>query len=313
MMRIPSLSRSFLAICLTLCASGGAKASEYAFSSYGLGGAAFGAGVTPPPGTYVTAVTGFYSGEIGGAVNFGNVTLNAGAKVEGFTSAANILYVPQRKVFGGNLGLSVTVPVGHVDLDATVGITPGPVVSRSVDGWGLGDVVSKAQLGWTSGEFSHTVYLQAVAPTGRWDPGFSPIVGLHRPGIDTGWAFTWADKRSKLQVNGAAGVTFNFENTETDYRSGNEFHFEWAVGLECTKGLVIGIVGYDYRQLTGDSGAAATLGSFKGSVDAIGAGLSYTTLIGKTPLVLNLRHYHEFNADNRFEGNSTLASGTIRF
>jgi hypothetical protein len=114
-------------------------------------------------------------------------------------------------------------------------------------------------------------------------------------------------------VNGAAGVTFNFENTATDYKSGNEFHFEWAVGFECTPGLVLGVVGYDYRQLTGDSGAGALLGSFKGSVDAIGAGLSYTTVIDKRPVTFNLRYYHEYGFDNLFHGDSTIASATVRF
>jgi hypothetical protein len=40
-------------------------ATEYAFSTYGLGSAAFGAGVTPPPGTYVTEAASFYSASIG--------------------------------------------------------------------------------------------------------------------------------------------------------------------------------------------------------------------------------------------------------
>jgi hypothetical protein len=114
-------------------------------------------------------------------------------------------------------------------------------------------------------------------------------------------------------VNGAAGFTFNFVNTADDYNSGNEFHFEWAVGFECAPGLTIGVAGYNYRQVTGDSGSGAKLGPFEGSVDAVGPGLSYTTLIGKTPFIFNLRHYSEFNATNHWEGNSTIASGTIRF
>ena len=69
------------------------------------------------------------------------------------------------------------------------------------------------------------------SPTGRCETGFFPIIGLHRPGIDTSWAFTWVDKATKLQFNGAAGFTFNFENTATDYQSGDEFHFEWAIGV----------------------------------------------------------------------------------
>ena len=208
--------------------------------------------------------------------------------------------------------MSATIPVGYMTVDAMV--TAGPLSrQRSIEGGGLGDIVPKVQLGWTQGDFSHTVYVQTVTPTGRYETGFNPIIGLHRPGIDTGWAFTWTDKANKLQFNGAAGVMFNFENTETDYKTGNEFHFEWAVGRELLPGLVFGLVGYDYRQLTGDSGSGAHLGPFKGSVDAIGLGFNGTTLVGKTPVIFNMRTYREFNADNHFEGNSTVGTVTVRF
>jgi hypothetical protein len=108
-------------------------------------------------------------------------------------------------------------------------------------------------------------------------------------------------------------VTFNFGNTATDYKSGDEFHFEWAVGLEFAPGLMIGVVGYDYRQISDDSGAGARIGPFRGRVDAVGPGLTYTTLLGQTPFILNVRHYHEFNVHNRWEGQSTIISGTLRF
>ena len=55
------------------------------------------------------------------------------------------------------------------------------------------------------------------------------------------------------------------------------------------------------------------LGPFKGKVDAIGPGLSYTTLLGRTPLILNARHYREFNVEKRWEGHSTQFYATIRF
>jgi hypothetical protein len=41
----------------------GREAAEYGFSTYGLGGNAFGAGITPPPGVYVTEAFAFYEGE----------------------------------------------------------------------------------------------------------------------------------------------------------------------------------------------------------------------------------------------------------
>jgi hypothetical protein len=99
--------------------------------------------------------------------------------VELLAGAVSGLYVPDWTVLGGRPGLAVTVPVGHIDLEATVSV--GPLsATRETSGAGLGDVVSRLQLGWEHGDFSHLVWVQAVAPTGRYDTGFFPIVGLHR-------------------------------------------------------------------------------------------------------------------------------------
>ena len=270
-----------------------ADAAEAGFSTYGLGGSAFDAGVTPPPGTYLTFVSGYYEAKIGGDVTLGGITLNVGSKVDFFQSALNGLYVPDQKILGGNLGLSVTVPVGHIDLNASVTGPLGNTFRDETSGWGLGDITTRVQLGWQQGDFAHTAYLQAVAPSGRYKVRFEPDIGLNRPGIDTGWAFTWTEKTSKLQFNGTFGVTFNFDNAATDYESGTDFHFEWAIGHELCSGLVVGVAGYDYRQLTGNSGSGPRLGPFEGSVDAIGPALTYTTLVGTTPLILSARHYQD--------------------
>jgi hypothetical protein len=289
-----------------------ADATEYTFSTYGLGSMAFGAGATPPPGNYVSAATTYYHGKISGNINFGGIIFDAGARVELLAGAVSGLYVHDQTVLGGHLGVSVTIPVGHIDVEATASV--GPLSgTRETSGAGLGDVVTRLQLGWQHGDFSHLVWVQAVAPTGRYEPGFFPIIGLNRPGIDSGWAFTWTHKASKLQFNGAVGFNFNFENDRTDYLSGNELHFEWAVGYEVAKGLLIGVVGYDWRQLTGDSGAGARLGPFEGRVDAIGPGLSYTTLIDKMPLIINVRHYEEFAAERRLSGSLSIATVTLKF
>jgi hypothetical protein len=63
----------------------------------------------------VTAVTGYFSGQITGTVSFGGVTLNAGFKADALSTGLNLLYVPDRKLFGGDLGLSMTVPTSWVD------------------------------------------------------------------------------------------------------------------------------------------------------------------------------------------------------
>src|SRR5215470_18521521 len=70
------------------------------------------------------------------------------ASVEGFTSGLNVLYVPERKLFGGSIGLAITIPVGHLNGDATIGVAGGPSVATETEGWGFGDVTTRAQLGW---------------------------------------------------------------------------------------------------------------------------------------------------------------------
>jgi hypothetical protein len=109
-----------LALSLLAAASIPARAVEYAFTTYALGESAFSAGVTAPPGTYVTAVVGFYTGEVGTTVSFGGVTLNAGAKGDAFSGGLNLLYAPDRKPLGSNLGMSVTIPFGHVNYEASI-------------------------------------------------------------------------------------------------------------------------------------------------------------------------------------------------
>jgi hypothetical protein len=298
---------------LLLCAGAWreAEAAESGFNIYPMGSLAFGAGATPPPGLYVTPNVAYYHGEIGGNVNVGrDLVLNMEAKF--FTSGVNLLYVPETTVLGGHLGLSANVPIGYIDLTAQASL--GPLsVTRETAGWGLGDIMLRGQLGWTHGPFSHTFYLSGFLPTGRYDPRFAPNIGLHRPAIDGTWAFTYTEPTTMLELSAAVGITFNATNTETDYRTGIEGHLEWALGKKIGKQLTIGVAGYHYRQLTGDSGSGATLGSFIGRNNGIGPGLSYVTQIDGRVVVFNVRHYWEYAAARHFEGTLSMGSVTVRF
>jgi hypothetical protein len=64
-------------------------AAESGFSGYGLGSAAFGAGQTPPPGTYVTFVGGYYAADINGAVTIGGEVFELGMKLDLLQAALN--------------------------------------------------------------------------------------------------------------------------------------------------------------------------------------------------------------------------------
>ena len=97
-------------------------------------------------------------------------------------------------------------------------------------------------------------------------------------------------------------MTFNGTNQATDYTTGNEFHVEWAATKMLTTQLSVGLVGYYYDQITGDSGPGARLGLFEGRVIAVGGTVAYNFQLGATPISTRLKVYREFDAENRLEG-----------
>jgi hypothetical protein len=186
-------------------------------------------------------------------------------------------------------------------------------VEKTVEGWGLGDTIPRAQIGWTSGAWSNTFYLTGWLPTGNYERGFEPNTGKNRYGVNLGWGVTYTEPNTKLEFDSAIGVTFSAPNPATDYKNGDDFIWEWAVGKKFANGLEIGAAGYAYQQLTADSGSGAKLGPFKGRVFGIGPHLVYNTVLMHRPVIFNFRNYQEFDAENRFEGNVTTFTTTVKF
>ena len=59
-------------------------------------------------------------------------------------------------------------------------------------------------------------------------------------------------------------------------RNGIDFHFDWAVSQFVSKSVLVGIAGYVYQQVTGDSGVGAKLGDFKGRSVGIGPQIGFS-------------------------------------
>ena len=129
-------------------------------------------------------------------------------------------------------------------------------------------------------------------------------LGFNRWALDITPAVTWFDAKSGAEISAAAGFTYNWENPDTDYKTGTEFHVELMQHF--SKPFAAGLVGYHYQQVTGDSGAGAALGSFEGRVTALGPDISYTLICGKIPVSTELKVFHEFDVENRVEGNAGM-------
>ena len=104
-----------------------------------------------------------------------------------------------------------------------------------------------------------------------------------------------------------AGIDFNQENSDTDYKSGNQAHIEttFIQHLPMFGGMAgFGATGTWYQQITGDSGSGATHGDFKAKTVAAGPVLAYSTKAGGTDIVAELKWLHELDTKRRAEGDT---------
>jgi len=285
-----------------------ANAAESAVGVYLLGARGPMAGFTPPPGVYFQDDTYFYDGKIGGGK-----TLPFGGLLVGNVSATTwmnlptTIWVTPAKILGGDLAFSATVPTfGEPRVNASLQLNSprlGPIGANVTDSQlNLSDFLVSSFLGWHSGNFHWQLGLSGVIPSGSYVAGQLSNASLNRPAVDVYGALTWLDPAIGVDLSMAMGVTFNQVNRATDYKTGDEFHLEWAASKYITKDFTIGLVGYYYQQFTGDSGSGARLGSFEGRVIALGGTVGYTFEVGKLPISTRIKVYREFDVQNRMEG-----------
>ncbi len=310
-------------VCIVACLVGGfcvvepSKAAEYGLGTYVLGLSIPMIGFTPPPGFYLSDSVYAYQGSAGGNVKFPlGVSLDAGVKASFLVNISTVSWITDARILGGNLGFAATIPfpIGTERTSVNARFT-GPLentfsgnLTQSV--WGMGDTVVAGLLGWHEGNSHWNLVLSGTIPTGVYDPTMIAFLGLHRPSLDVRGAFTWLDPQIGTEISAALGVTFNYINTETNYQTGDELHFEWDINQHFGSGFSAGVGGYVYNQLTGDSGSGNRIGPFQGRVVAVGPLVGYTfKVMGIIPVNLNARWFHEFDVTNRLTGNSVF--GTI--
>jgi hypothetical protein len=78
-----------------------------------------------------------------------------------------------------------------------------------------------------------------------------------------------------------------------------------------SKAFAVGIAGYHYQQISGDSGAGAVLGPFKGRVSALGPNLTYNFMVDGVPVLTSLKFMREFNVEKRLTGNVGMFTLTV--
>ncbi len=146
------------------------------------------------------------------------------------------------------------------------------------------------------------IYGMADVPIGAHDPRRLANLGIGHAALDGGAGYTYFNPQTGVEFSLVTGLTYNFENPDTRYRNGVDWHFDWGASQFLSKQLHVGLVGYAYQQLTADSGQPTILGDMKSRVFAIGPQVGYIFPVGEYQGYLNLKGYKEFAAENRPEG-----------
>ena len=286
--------------CCLLLGQQTVRATEGASSYYFPGASGtFAVAVAPDPGFMMFNQMLFLNAKASKAVLRGHVHLEVEADaaydyVGGF-------YTFEKPLLGGRFQLGAAVPVGYVHTKAGIDTTLG---SRddSDTSTNFGDSMMVPALYWKVGDFRFKVAETVFIPTGGYSAGNLANVGRTYWGFDTSFAMTWLSTKTGTEISLVPGIMFNTKNADTDYQSGNEFHLDFMVNQFFAKNFALGVQGYYYKQVSGDSGSGAQLGGFEGEALGLGPALFWMPDFGGGKLSLIVKWLRDLDHTHRMEG-----------
>ncbi|WFB37825.1 transporter [Kiritimatiellota bacterium B12222] len=220
-------------------------------------------------------------------------------------------YAPKTKVWGGQLNMGIGFGWGENSSDASVSaILDGMSEKRSASDstTGFTDLYPIVSLAWANGTNNWMSYITGDIPVGDYDANNLANLGIGHAAIDVGGGYTYFDPTKGHELSAVLGVTYNFENDDTDYQNGVDIHLDWAVSQFLNPNWQVGLVGYVYGQLSSDSSPHAFNDNRSSNVASVGPEIGYSFSMGEQAAYINLRAYWEFEAKNRVEGTAVFTT-----
>lgn len=213
------------------------------------------------------------------------------------------IVVTEQKIWGGNYFAAAGLPIVKYDVDATL-LTNSTGIVGSYSSSGLSDLYAVPfGVTWRRPGLFFFLYEGINVPIGKYSLGNPKNIGLNHWAFDTNFALSWEVPESHWEINFNVGYMFNTNNKKTDYKSGSNVHLDYTFAYNVSKLFSLGFSGYYYKQITGDSGSGATLGSFKGEGYGIGPSISYMfNAGGKVPVSATFEWIHDLHTENRWKG-----------
>ena len=291
-----------------------AHAAEGAASYYFAGGfATFLTAVPPEPGFTAASQTLMFGGQAQRAVLRGRATF-------GLTAFALYEYVAgsyafEQPILDGRLQLGAAAPVfGTASTTVTLETSLFGTFSGRASDSGFGDMLlNPFAFYWSFGELHVKLAQWVVAPTGRYNVNSVVNVGRNYWAFDTQLGITWFHKATGTELSVLPGLMINTTNPATDYKSGNEFHLDFMANQFLAPTFAIGLQGYWYKQIDGDSGSGAVLGPFMGESFGLGPAILWTPEAFKGRAAIVLKWLHDISNTNRLNGDWGQVAVSYRF
>ena len=281
-----------LALTLSLflgLASTNTFATENGADSFALGAEGMMAGALPPPGVYLlTYYQNYHAG------SYDNGPPNFHLDVNAFIP--RLVWMTEQNYFGGQLGFYAIQPMVDLRLSAA-----GMSDSNSA----LGDIMLGSMLGWHHGDHHWIGAIETVLATGKYDNATAtqPLVaniGKNYTTVRPILAYTYAPKNG-LDISTKLSYSFNDENDDTQYKSGEYFAGDYSVGYRLNEHVKVAVEGYTFKQTKSDQQHGENIGN-RGQVLAVGPAVQYQDKNWS----IEAKYLKETNVENRPEGHTGL-------
>lgn len=277
-----------------------ANATEGGGSIYPMGAESFLSGALPPPGLYPLLYATRYSADKLKDNNGNTVPLDF--KVSANAVVPRLVWVTDKKLFGGQVAHALLVPLVNLNVNLN-----GTGQRKS----GVGDInLTPLALGYHHSPHLHSIVaLDIFAPTGRFNQTDMANIGRNYWAIQPVVTASYND-RAGWNADVKVMYDVNFKNRDTNYKSGQEFHVDYALGCGFKQNWVAGVGGYAYKQITTDEKNGLKLPNNKGQAFAIGPSIKYDN--GKGMFVM-AKLQREMNVRNRPQGYAFWIKALVPF